>query len=86
VRLAEVAIPERMADAVAAFDPNCRAMRTVVLALTLGLAVDATSADRSGLAVRLCSQRFAPRLSTSGLSVAVRRGSKSRWEVIWRAR
>ena len=37
VGLAVVAIPERMPDAVAAFDLNCRAKPAAVLALTLGL-------------------------------------------------
>jgi hypothetical protein len=51
VRLAEVAIPERMADAVAAFDLNYRTMAAAVLALTPGCVVDATGAEGSGLAV-----------------------------------
>ena len=51
MRFAEVAIPERMADAVGAFDLNGRSMATAELALTLGLVVDAAGANASGLAV-----------------------------------
>ena len=55
VRLAVVPVPERVADAVAALDLDCRATRAAELALTLGLVVDATGADGSGLAVQAVS-------------------------------
>jgi hypothetical protein len=51
VCFAKVAIPERVADAVAAFDLNCRAMVTTMLALTSGCVVDAANAEGSGLAI-----------------------------------
>ena len=50
VRFAEVAIPERMADAVAAFDLDHCVLRAAVLALAACLVVDVTGADGSGLA------------------------------------
>ena len=51
MRFAEVPVPERMADAVTAFDLNHCALRAAVRALAAGLVVDVTGADRSGLAV-----------------------------------
>ena len=75
--LTVVPVPERVADSVAAFDLNCRRAAAALLALTLGLVVDAASADRSGLAFFAVSPEVRAEVVQKRLSVVVDCGSKA---------
>jgi len=83
VSLAIVAIPERMPDAVAAFDLNCRALAAAEVALTLGRVVDVTGADGGGLAVLAVFPQVRAEVGPKRIIGRRRLRMKSRWDAIW---